>query len=485
MKKALGIIGIVLFVAILVAGAYFAIKGSKKTEAQELPASRSAGTAYAQSHTPGPVTLGVKAGSVDNQYDVAEVGYVETMIDSGMSAGMAAAAAASNMAVHARAFLDTTFALNVTNVSGVRVHVYGQEDYNLAETDFVTNLVQQSVGGAVEAIVDDVNTTVYGRRSLLDHYTLSERGEVIADYTWMWEVEVLPGHVGKECVVPLGFTGFSYADVPNTYDMNEYYLCMTGTVTSVVPPFTVGCMMFPTNSVDYYRFPRLFFIPQTSGVFLVTMTDNGPFLSTSSKAVSVSVTKAASDEITILPRTRPPKPTTELAAGSHWEFDYSRWEWVRISDGAAATAQTAGYTPTERQLIYLKKLVAFDAYNGVEESVFGSSGDTLYFFRSNMTSTGTPKVFNDALGSAGYNLTFVSTDSTYSTGTGTHQARLVDKSEVGNYQELRVTVSNDHLYKIRLEINNLDSLPPGFAATDLRFTATVTDTGSAPDTDEN
>lgn len=278
-------------------------------------------------------------------HSLAEVSETSQAVSGRLGTLGAALEPVSNLASRARIGIPSGVvgAMSYGDYAGVELRAGTNASYHVAEVGYVTNLVEEARSGAVDVIVDSVNSAYYGRRSLLDHYTLSE-GEVVADYTWLYELEVFPGHVGKEIQVPIAYTSYAYPDQPYQYDDGDYYLCITGELSSVTPPFTVGCQMYATNEAGYYSHPRLFFIPPSSGVYRVTVY-SPETNSDERKWADVTVQKADYDEPTILPRTKPAMPDYDPPAGSHWEFDWEQWAWVRTTDAVEGLVQAKGLSP--------------------------------------------------------------------------------------------------------------------------------------------
>ena len=324
---------------------------------------------------PTNVPIGVVVGDYTDRYDVAETGYASNLVVRAVEAAVGSLADATNAAIRSKAMIDEAIAMTFPPAaSGVRLHVYGQEDYDLAETSFVTNFAKASVVGAVTNLVNAINSARARRSSLIDQYIMSRR-DLIADYTWLQEIEILPGHTHMETQIPLGieipivssnallWSGYDYSR-PNVWTntavspavvVTNYptvpwrmYFRVTNDVSDVEVPFSVAGRYVVTNDPAFYSRPNLFFYPKEAGIYRVVAVDvggGGPYAGYDGLqdiGAIVTVTKAEYDEFTGLDHSAPniPMPSESAGEGRHWERTVSYangrnspyYMWVSVAD---------------------------------------------------------------------------------------------------------------------------------------------------------
>lgn len=377
MKRFLGYLGIAVLGIVLLVGLYLLHQRFLRNERIEVPAvledEREAVPFTVQSVSqPTNVVLGTIAGGVTNRYDIAETGYASNVIAKAVKAGMDSLVSATNLAIQSKARIEQAISLEAPPASsGVRLHVYGQEDYDLAETSFVTNFTTKSVVGAVTNLVHAINEAAAKRDSLVDQYLMSD-WELIADYTFLQEVKVLPAHVHMETQIPLGIETpivasnillYSGVDTYRPSIWTNYlvnppalvtnyptipwraYFRVTNDVNTLVLPFTAYGQWVTTNSPLYFSRPNLSFYPQEAGMYNIViedMTGNDSyagFPSVNNMGAKVTVSKSANSDFTIEEVVRkkqydpyarakqiPPKPQeTELV---HYTLDSSTLQWI-------------------------------------------------------------------------------------------------------------------------------------------------------------
>lgn len=379
MKRFLGYLGIAVLGIVLLVGLYLLHQRLSQREGTEVPAvlegAETRSFAIQSVSQPTNVPIGTVVGGVTNRYDIAETGYASNLIARSVSAAVDSLADVTNTAIKSKAMIEDAIAMSFPPAaSGVRLHVYGQEDYDLAETSFVTNFAKASVVGAVTNLVNAINTARAKRTSLVDQYIMSKR-ELIADYTWLQEIEILPGHTHMETQIPLGIelpivssnallwsgcdysrpnvwtnTAVSPAVVVTNYPKVPWrmYFRVTNDVSSVEVPFTAYGRYVMTNDPAFYSRPNLFFYPKEAGIYCVVTEDMGGgdpysgFPDLQHIGASVTVTKAAYDEFTVLDHSDPniPMPSESAGEGRHWEKTVSYangrnspyYMWVSVED---------------------------------------------------------------------------------------------------------------------------------------------------------
>ena len=237
----------------------------------------------------------------------------------------------TNMAVKAKMYsIGEASAQGSTEYQGVRIGVYGQNDYYLAETSFITNYVGEVVTGTVDDMNEAVLYEFLKRQTLSDCYMMGTMQFDIADYTAEVDVDVRKAHVGLETQIPLG--------VHHLHDgqnlLTDRYFRVTNTLTTVTPPFTCYGRWCLKTDPEFLSKPNLFFLPYTNGVYTIRIVDMHPpasaydSVTNHPESLFVEVTVSKSTNETIRTITIPPRPPADSI--SHYEYYQPQNSWIRV-----------------------------------------------------------------------------------------------------------------------------------------------------------